>query len=225
MNDEKLATTNTLEASPTSDDPPAAQVAEGESEGGTETESSIGESPAKNKTAGATEESAQTDADVGPAVSDADPAIPDDPGTDPDPLLPEDPESDPTESVERLRHELQQLREEIRDREEFYGRVGRDYEEFRTLYPNVNVSDLPDSVWKDVRCGIPIAAAYALAEQRRRRIEEQARAANLANAERSSGPMLSGEPEFFSPADVRAMTRDEVRHNYQKIIQSMKKWN
>lgn len=218
MNDEDLVSTNAFETTPTPNDPPTAQAAE---EGGAaEACSAEGIDPCREipEAEGAPNGAAQEETMLDPALSD-------DPVSDPDPLLPEDCDSAEAQSLEQLRDELKRLREEIRGREDFYGRVGRDYEEFRTLYPGVNLSDLPDSVWNDVKCGIPIAAAYALAEQRQRRLAEQAEAMNLANAARSSGAMQATEPEYFSPDEVRAMSRDEVRHNYQKIMQSMKKWN
>jgi hypothetical protein len=30
---------------------------------------------------------------------------------------------------------------------------------------------------------------------------------------------------FFTPNEVRAMSRSEIRKNYSKILESMKKWN
>jgi len=221
MNDEDLVSTNACEAALPSDGPSIAQTAEGgaAAEEGTEAGTDLCQPIAESGESELTEEIGSASDSVSASQ------ISDDPVSDPDPLLPEDPESDQTESVEHLRNELNRLREEIHAREDFYSRIGRDYEEFRTLYPNVSVSDLPDSVWHDVRCGIPIAAAYALAEQRGRRLAEQAAAVNLENSARSSGALQATEPEFFSPAEVRAMSRDEVRHNYQKILRSMKTWN
>lgn len=217
MNDEDLVSTNALEATPPSDDPFAAQNAEtGES---AEEETAKGADPCQPIAECAISE------DGGETVPALHPALSDDSVSDSDPVLPENPDSSEAQSLEQLRDELKHLREEIREREDFYGRVGREYEEFRTLYPGVSLSDLPDGVWKDVKCGIPIAAAYALAEQRRQRLAEQADAVNRTNAARSSGSLSGTDPEIFTSAEVRAMSRDEVRRNYQKIMNSMKKWN
>jgi len=217
MNDEDLVSTNALEAPPSSDDPFAAQDAE--ARGSAEGETAKGADPCQPIADCTVSE------DGGAATPALDSALSDDPVSNSDPVLPEDPDPSEAQSLEQLRDELKHLREEIREREDFYGRVGREYEEFRTLYPGVSLSDLPDGVWKDVKCGIPIAAAYALAEQRRQRLAEQADAVNRTNAARSSGSLSGADPEIFTSAEVRAMSRDEVRRNYQKIMNSMKKWN
>ena len=49
---------------------------------------------------------------------------------------------------------------------------------------------------------------------------------NRANAMNSSGSIGNKTgAEFFTPDEVRAMSQSEVRANYQRIIESMKKWN
>ena len=103
-------------------------------------------------------------------------------------------------------------------------RIDRECEEFRSLYPDVPLSALPDSVWKDTESGIPLAAAYALADRRRIRTEELAAEANLRNKGRSSGSLEGTAPEYFSADEVRAMSQKEVRRNYQKILRSMSHW-
>lgn len=35
----------------------------------------------------------------------------------------------------------------------------------------------------------------------------------------------TGEDDRFTPEQVRKMTREEIRDNYKKIIESMKYWN
>ena len=154
----------------------------------------------------------------------ADPAIFPDPVQDPDFAVAPDLDADKAADVEQLRGELKRLQQELSAQKDFYRRVEKDYEEFRTLYPNTPLSELPDRVWDDVRCGIPIAAAYALAEQRMRRLSEQADGINRRNNQLSSGAVLATEPAFFSPSEVRAMSREEVRKNYSKILDSMKNW-
>lgn len=104
-------------------------------------------------------------------------------------------------------------------------RFAREGEEFRALYPETDLQNIPDSVWNDVRRGIPLAAAYALAERRHYCTELKANEYNLTNRMRSSGSLEPTEPEYFSPAEVRAMSQSEVRANYQKIMRSMQKWN
>ena len=57
-------------------------------------------------------------------------------------------------------------------------------------------------------------------------LEARADKINQINAYRSSGQAGSNTArEYFSPDEVRAMSQSEVRANYQRIIESMKKWN
>ncbi len=48
---------------------------------------------------------------------------------------------------------------------------------------------------------------------------------NERNARMSSGRIGGGEAQYFTADEVRAMSQSEVRANYKKIIESMKKWN
>ena len=153
-----------------------------------------------------------------------------------DPILPEDPDqdSDPDRGaaftqegaieLERLRSELTHLQEEISKRDMRLEQISKEFEEFNTLYPNISLSTLQDSVWSDVRRGIPIAAAYALAQRREEHIAQKAALSNLHNQQLSSGALQPVKSDYFSPDEVRAMSQSEVRANYQKIIQSMEKW-
>ena len=126
--------------------------------------------------------------------------------------------------LERLRSELTQLKSELSKRDMRLEQISKEFEEFNTLYPNTSLSSLQDSVWNDVRRGIPIAAAYALAQRREEHIAKTAMISNLQNATLSSGALQPVHSDYFSPAEVRAMSQSEVRANYQKIIQSMQKW-
>lgn len=146
-----------------------------------------------------------------------------DPMEDPD-LDPEPAPSDEKDGLEQLRSELNQLRSELSARNQFFEKIDSEYEEFRALYPETLISNIPDSVWKDVENGVPIAAAYALAERRRILNEQKAAESNLVNKRRSAGAIEGSEVDFFSPSEVRAMSQAEVRENYQKIMRSMQKW-
>ena len=144
---------------------------------------------------------------------------------DPDPVASADPESDPQVGLEQLRGELNRLRTTLAERDAFWGRIGKDCEDFFTLYPDTAISELSDEVWEDVKRGIPIAAAYALSERRRALNEQRAAESNLRNSQRSSGALEATESDYFSPAEVRTMSQSEVRANYHKIMQSMQKWH
>lgn len=127
--------------------------------------------------------------------------------------------------LSKLREELTQLREELSRKEAVSLRLGRECAEFRELYPEVPLSEIPDAVWDAVRDGTPLSAAYALAERRRARREAAAAEANRRNGERSSGEMVQHTPGYFSRDEVLRMSRAEVRENYGNILLSMQKWN
>ena len=133
-------------------------------------------------------------------------------------------EAGPEEQLQQLRDELTQLRRQMALQDALLSRMGAECEEFHTLFPNTPISSLPDNVWADVKLGIPLAAAYALAERRRAHTESLAAATNQRNGHCSTGAMKATEAEFFSPSEVRAMSQDEVRANYQKIMRSMQSW-
>ena len=103
--------------------------------------------------------------------------------------------------------------------------MGEEYAEFAILYPDVPLSAIDESVMEDVKRGIPIAAAYALAERRRRHAAEAAARSNLENQRRSAGTVKPTAGEYFTPEEVRRMSREEVRTHYPKILASMQKWH
>ena len=142
-------------------------------------------------------------------------------GEDPDPR----PEKDERARILELREELNELEARIAAREATYKKLERECAEFRELYPGVPLESLSDKVWEDVQNGVPVAAAFALAERRRILLEEKAQKSNAHNKKNAPGSVSGSEENFFSPAEVRAMTREQVRENYEKIMLSMQKWN
>jgi len=133
-------------------------------------------------------------------------------------------EPDSQIGLEQLRSELTQLRQELASREAFWKRIGDEYTEFQTLFPQAELSSLTDSTWEDVKRGIPLAAAYALAEKRRLFLEEKASKSNSENQKKAFGALSGSENEYFSSQEVRAMSQEEVRANYHKIMKSMQNW-
>ena len=116
------------------------------------------------------------------------------------------------------------MRQEIRSTRETLLRREADYAEFRSLYPDLSLASLPDSVWEDVSRGIPLSAAVAISQRRRELTEKQAEETNRKNGSRDCGAIGSPTSDFFSAREVRAMTPAEVRENYKKIMLSMPKW-
>jgi hypothetical protein len=146
-------------------------------------------------------------------------------GEDQAPLLPSVPQDPSMARMEALERELATLKEQLAQKDAQSARMEAEIDEFTSLYPQIALRALPDSVWSDVANGIPIAAAYALAERRRSREAELAKETNQINNSRSSGSLTGTESDYFSPAEVRSMTPAEVKSNYKKIMYSMQKWH
>ncbi len=143
--------------------------------------------------------------------------------------LTETPTETPTETETACdgADELAALRERVRELEteiESHERVGRECEEFEAYFPDVPLRGVPDEVWARVRSGVPLSAAYALYEARCRREREAARREEERTAAMSVGIPDEAERDYFSPAQVRAMSRREVRENYDRIFESMRHW-
>ena len=137
-----------------------------------------------------------------------------------------DPPAEDQNEVLTLRAELEALKKELEESRAFYARLDTECAEFSSLYPNVSITSLPDSVWQSVKKGVPLSAAYALEVRRAEVKAQKARAVNRENRERSSGAIgIDNRNDFFSPTQVRAMSAAEVRANYTKIIESMSKWH
>ena len=126
--------------------------------------------------------------------------------------------------TESLRQELRLLRQRLEEQTRMMERMGAECEEFRSLYPDSTMESLPDEVWSSVKSGIPLAAAYALAQRRAQRTAELARQRNQENTQRSPGAVKDASSGCYTPDEVRAMTPAEVRKNYQSIMLSMQKW-
>lgn len=127
----------------------------------------------------------------------------------------------PAGELEKLRQELTDLKTELQN----LHRTREECAEFAELFPDTPIDKLPDAVWEDVGRGIPVSAAYALFERRSARAKKVAEEVNRKNRSRSSGALGSAREGFLSLSEVRAMSPAEVRKNYQRILQSMQKWN
>ena len=123
--------------------------------------------------------------------------------------------------------ELSALRDALAEKEQLLAdmtakqeRYAAEFAEFRKEFPDVPLGRVTDAVWDEVKKGVPLCAAYALAEHR------AAKAARMSGHEAGTWHSLSGGTDegLFSPAEVRAMTQYEVRRNYDRILESMKRW-
>lgn len=130
------------------------------------------------------------------------------------------PASDGEDELAQLRARVCELEAQIEQRE----RVGRECEEFEQYFPDVPLRAVPDEVWGRVRTGVPLSAAYALYEARSRRESETAQREAERHAMMSVGIPDEAGRDYFSPAQVRAMSQREVRENYDRIFESMRHW-
>ena len=125
-----------------------------------------------------------------------------------------------------LKNELEELKVKLAEKESALERMSREIGEFSEIFPEKQINSIPDSVWASVKEGIPLAAAYALYERKNAVRAGTAELINTRNNERSTGSIGRANTEnFYTPSEVKAMSREEVRKNYTKIIESMKKWN
>lgn len=135
-------------------------------------------------------------------------------------------ESSEPDEISILKAELDSLKKELDEKKSAFERMNRELGEFSELFPEKAVSSIPDSVWQSVKAGIPLAAAYALYEKKTAARLDVAARVNSKNNELSTGAVGRSTTEnFYTPDEVRAMSRSEVKKNYSKIIESMKKWN
>ena len=133
-----------------------------------------------------------------------------------------------TESIDALREEISTLRAEISRLEcerDVQIRMLEELSDFYDLFHDIEVERIHESVWENVKKGTSLSASYALYEKRLRAEEARIANVNLANASRSPG--AAGKDvasEYFTPDEVKRMSRSEVHANYTKIKESMKKW-
>ena len=140
--------------------------------------------------------------------------------------LEETDQAEAEDSVDSLKAEINSLKLRLEESQLMYDKLHGECMEFSNLYPDVPLSSISDSVWNSARAGIPLAAAYALAEKKESVARAKAMNVNSQNHERSSGALNTAKTEeFFTPAEVRAMSAAEVKANYAKIITSMSKWH
>ena len=123
-----------------------------------------------------------------------------------------------------LNAELDALRRRLEVAERTAREISAGWREFTELYPDADISSLPDSFNADIERGIPPAAAYALEMRRREVRRTKIEAADKRAREMSSGKIRSTDDALYSPDEVRAMPPAEVRKNMEKIRRSMKSW-
>jgi len=125
------------------------------------------------------------------------------------------------ETIDSLKSKISEL-EKARDTQE---RILCELGDFSSLFPNVSIDDIPECVWDSVKKGTSIAASYALYEKRMEAERIRREQINSLNASKSAGAAGKDTAnEYFSPEEVKKMSRAEVHANFAKIRRSMQKW-
>ena len=127
--------------------------------------------------------------------------------------------------LERLRNEVRELNERLSEQQAQAEKIRKQIGDFCEAFPSVELNSVPQDVWESVKSGNSLAAAYALythrIQQKQARINEQ----NQKNAYLSAGYVgKTAANEYFTPDEVKKMSQGEVKANYSKILDSMKKW-
>ncbi len=106
-------------------------------------------------------------------------------------------------------------------------KLAEDVAAFHDLFPEVKAEEIPGEVWEKVEAGESLTGAFAVYFVKALRDRERIDRINAEN-EKAAPPRVrhdGTDGSYFSPEAVRAMTREEVRKNYQEILRSMDHWN
>ncbi len=107
------------------------------------------------------------------------------------------------------------------------GKRRADLAEFRQLFPDIPVKDVPQEVWDAVNKGRTLTDSYMRYERTesvRRATAEAQNQKNTASAAPAPPKTAPATPKHFTQAEVAKMSQEEVRKNYDRIIQSMPLW-
>ena len=130
------------------------------------------------------------------------------------------------DELDSLREEVTILREALAKKTAEADMIRGQLGEFSELFPDITPEDIPSEVWENIANTGSLAAAYSLYHRRAELQRERVHTLNKKNAALSTGKVgVDSAKEYFTPSEVRAMSRGEVHANYSKILNSMKKWN
>lgn len=142
-------------------------------------------------------------------------------------------------AAEKLKHDHRSAKREMAEKEA----VAAEIAAFMKNFPGVPPQEIPGEVWEEVKNGVSLSHAFALALQKRGAGDSPedaqnsvlpgewpsddagAAARNAENAARAL-PLETGrfEPLSYSKEEVERMSPSAVKNNYKKILSSMKKW-
>lgn len=141
----------------------------------------------------------------------------------------ETPAEEPIDELALLKSELENLKQELRardEREALQSRMIREIKEFQDYFPEVDIKGVSDEIWDQVKRGASLSAAFALdlrkAELERKKVSDF----NEKNRRMSAGSLMNGDEEkYYSPSEVKKMTPAQVKLHYDDIVESMRHWN
>lgn len=119
--------------------------------------------------------------------------------------------------------ELEILRRENREKE----KVSKELDRLWEMFPDVTPEDVPDELWELVENGETLLGAYCILMAKKNIEEQKAREKNRENSMRTPPAVKGGteKKEYFTRDRVSEMDRNQVRKNYDAIVDSMKYWN
>jgi hypothetical protein len=110
----------------------------------------------------------------------------------------------------------------------------KDYESFLNTFPDVKADEIPTNVWEEVEKGKSLVDAYAKYENSllKAKIAEYEKGsktleANNKNAENTTGSVIgngSAKEQIFTKEEVDKMSLNDVKKNYNRILESSKHW-
>ena len=150
-------------------------------------------------------------------------------GDAPDVEIDESSDKEELDELSLLKSEIDSLRQELRardEREQANSRMLNELTEFSEYFPDVDIHNIPNEVWEQVKNGTSISAAFALNLRKMELEKKKVSDFNDKNRRMSAGSLLGGEGEkYYSPAEVKRMTPAQVKSHYDDIIESMRHWN
>lgn len=128
-----------------------------------------------------------------------------------------------TEPKMSAEQELEMLRKENEQKE----KVSKELDRLWAMFPDVTLEDAPDELWELIENGESLLGAYCILLAKENLESRKADAKNRENSMKTPPAVNNGseKKEYFTREQVAKMNRDQVRKNYDRIVDSMKHWN
>ena len=130
---------------------------------------------------------------------------------------------------EALETELTALKAQLLAHEEenrATARMNIEISEFKTYFPELDLTEIPEHIWEHVRKGANLSASFALHLRKNELERERIDGFNKKNRQLSAGSIISHEDGgYYSRSEVMKMSREQVRAHYDDIVESMRHWN